>query len=66
MTTFISCIILLAGLGFALLTILLVWYLLDSIINGGGEDWLDLIIIILISFIFSYSLIRGGIILWQI
>lgn len=66
MFTIISYIIVLAGIGFALFLALLVFDLVDDIMNRNHEDWLILTIMIIISFIFSFSLIRGGIMLWNL
>lgn len=63
MFTIISYIIVLAGIGFALFLALLVFDLVDDIMNRNHEDWLILTIMIIINFIFSFSLIRGGIML---
>lgn len=62
----ISYIVFLAGIGFALFLMLLVYDLVDEIMNGDYEDCGILLICIIISFIFSFSLIRGGIILWTL
>lgn len=66
MFTIISYIIVLAGIGFALFLALLVFDLVDDIMNRNHEDWLILTIMIIINFIFSFSLIRGGIMLWNL
>lgn len=66
MFTIISYIIVLAGIGFALFLALLVFDLVDDIMNRNHDDWLILTIMIIISFIFSFSLIRGGIMLWNL
>lgn len=66
MFSIISYIIVLAGIGFALFLALLVFDLVDDIMNRNHEDWLILTIMIIISFIFSFSLIRGGIMLWNL
>ena len=65
MFSFISYMVFLAGIGFTLISILLVYSLVDDIMNKNHEDWVITIIFLFISLWFSFSLISGGILLWN-
>lgn len=65
MFSFISYMVFLAGMVFTLISILLVYSLVDDIMNKNHEDWGITTILLFISLWFSFSLISGGILLWN-